>query len=77
MATYCADNYELKINKRAVILQKFCNSIHKVHVLSDLPEPIFHARMRDVSSYLHLFKTTRAYYMYQATIVNKTLMQIL
>ena len=36
-----------------------------------------HARMKEILTYLHIPKTTSIFYMYEATIVNKILMQIL
>ena len=36
-----------------------------------------HACMREILSYLHFRKTTSISYMYEATIVNKILMQVL
>ena len=37
----------------------------------------FHARMREILKYLHILKTTSMFYMYEPTIVNKILMQVL
>ena len=36
-----------------------------------------HARMREILSYLHIPTATSVFYMYEATIVNKKLMQVL
>ena len=36
-----------------------------------------HVHMREILSCLHILKTTSMFYMYEATIVNKILMQVL
>ena len=36
-----------------------------------------HARMREIQSYLHILKTTSTFYLYEATTVNTSLMQVL
>ena len=39
-------------------------------------QDVCHAPMREILSYLHILETTSMFYMYQAAIVNKILMQV-
>ena len=50
--------------------------IQSVALRSSVFENICRARMREILSYLLILKSTSMFYMYEAAIVNKILMQL-